>query len=86
MPISSQFAGTLSAPIIAAPMFLVSGPDLVVETCKGGMVGTFPALNQRTNEGYDAWLTEIPDWVAASEASEMATVANQPWTNLTRYL
>src|ERR1700761_5229212 len=46
-------------------MFLVSGPDLVVETCKGGMVGTFPALNQRTNEGYDAWLTEIQQRLAA---------------------
>ena len=59
MPIPHQFAGTLSAPIIAAPMFLVSGPDLVVETCRAGMVGTFPSLNQRTNEGYDQWLTEI---------------------------
>jgi nitronate monooxygenase len=59
VPIPHQFAGTLSAPIIAAPMFLVSGPDLVVETCRAGMVGTFPSLNQRTNEGYDQWLTEI---------------------------
>jgi nitronate monooxygenase len=40
-------------------MFLVSGPDLVVETCRAGMVGTFPALNQRTTEGYAAWLDEI---------------------------
>ncbi len=68
MPIPSQFAGTLSAPIIAAPMFLVSGPDLVVETCRGGIVGTFPSLNQRTNEGYDAWLTEIQDRLATIEA------------------
>jgi nitronate monooxygenase len=49
-------------------MFLVSGPDLVVETCKGGMVGTFPALNQRTTEGYDAWLTEIQQRLSAWEA------------------
>jgi nitronate monooxygenase len=40
-------------------MFLVSGPDLVVETCKAGLAGTFPALNQRTTEGYEAWLDEI---------------------------
>jgi nitronate monooxygenase len=40
-------------------MFLVSGPDLVVEACRSGVVGTFPALNQRTSEGYEAWLTEI---------------------------
>jgi nitronate monooxygenase len=40
-------------------MFLVSGPDLVVETCRAGAVGTFPALNQRTAEGYEAWLRDI---------------------------
>jgi nitronate monooxygenase len=68
VPIPSQFAGTLSAPVIAAPMFLVSGPDLVVETCKGGMVGTFPALNQRTTEGYEEWLTEIQQRLSAWEA------------------
>jgi nitronate monooxygenase len=49
-------------------MFLVSGPDLVVETCRAGIVGTFPSLNQRTNEGYDAWLTEIQDRLAAIHA------------------
>ena len=67
MPIPHQFAGTLSAPIIAAPMFLVSGPDLVVETCRAGMVGTFPALNQRTNQGYEDWLVEIHERLAAAE-------------------
>ena len=65
MSIPHQFAGTLSAPIIAAPMFLVSGPDLVVETCRAGMVGTFPALNQRTTQGYEDWLVEIRDRLAA---------------------
>src|ERR1700761_1371009 len=50
-------------------MFLVSGPDLVVETCKGGMVGTFPALNQRTNEGYDAWLSEIQQRLDAHQSA-----------------
>lgn len=40
-------------------MFLVSGPDLVVETCRAGLIGTFPALNQRTSDGYRIWLDEI---------------------------
>jgi nitronate monooxygenase len=40
-------------------MFLVSGPDLVIECCKNGVVGTFPALNQRTSEGFEEWLIEI---------------------------
>jgi nitronate monooxygenase len=59
MPIPTSFAGRLALPAVAAPMFLVSGPDLVVETCRAGMVGTFPSLNQRSNEGYLAWLQEI---------------------------
>lgn len=55
----------LRVPAIAAPMFLVSGPDLVVETCRSGVVGTFPALNQRSTEGYDAWLNEIESRLSA---------------------
>lgn len=56
---ASTLLDRLSVPAIAAPMFLVSGPDLVVETCRAGIMGTFPALNQRTSEGYAAWLDEI---------------------------
>lgn len=59
MPLPASLQGRLKIPAIASPMFLASGPDLVVETCKGGMIGTFPALNQRTTEGYGAWLEEI---------------------------
>ncbi|MBW8880707.1 MAG: nitronate monooxygenase [Asticcacaulis sp.] len=58
----------LSFPAIAAPMFLVSGPDLVVATCRSGMIGTFPALNQRTTEGYDAWLTQIEEALGPDDA------------------
>ncbi len=53
------FLPKLSLPAIAAPMFLISGPKLVVECCKHGIVGTFPALNQRTSEGFEEWLIEI---------------------------
>jgi len=67
MPLPSSFAGRLAIPVVAAPMFLVSGPRLVSETCKGGVVGTFPALNNRTTEGFDEWLTEIEDDLAAFE-------------------
>lgn len=62
MPIALQ--GRLRLPAIAAPMFLVSGPDLVVETCRAGLIGTFPALNQRSSEGYSDWLGEISDRLA----------------------
>ncbi|MEM8891607.1 MAG: nitronate monooxygenase [Bacteroidota bacterium] len=59
MNYAAPFRKDLSLPLIAAPMFLISGPKLVIETCKNGVVGTFPALNQRTTEGFDQWLTEI---------------------------
>ncbi len=56
----------LAVPAIAAPMFLTSGPDLVVETCRGGVIGTFPALNQRTTDGFADWLKEIEDRLEAA--------------------
>ncbi|KAA2214060.1 NAD(P)H-dependent flavin oxidoreductase [Teichococcus oryzae] len=59
MPVPELFNGRLALPAVAAPLFLVSGPDLVVETCRAGMVGTFPALNQRDTPGYVGWLEEI---------------------------
>lgn len=57
----------LSLPVVAAPMFLISGPKLVVECCKNGIVGTFPALNQRTSEGFEDWLIEIKSELAEFE-------------------
>ena len=59
MAIPTSLQHGLKLPVIAAPMFLVSGPDLVVECCNAGVIGTFPSLNQRTTEGYREWLREI---------------------------
>ncbi|SEO42130.1 nitronate monooxygenase [Salinihabitans flavidus] len=59
MAIPSQWRGQLSVPVIAAPLFLISNPDLVVACCTCGVVGTFPALNQRSTEGFDDWLSDI---------------------------
>lgn len=55
------FNGKLALPVVAAPMFLISGPQLVIECCKNGVVGTFPALNHRTSEGFEQWLIEIKE-------------------------
>jgi nitronate monooxygenase len=49
----------LKLPALAAPMFLTSGPDLVVECCRSGVLGTLPALNARSTEAFDGWLDEI---------------------------
>ena len=63
----AEFIQNLSLPVIAAPMFLISGPTLVVECCKNGIVGTFPALNQRTSEGFEEWLIQIKSELKAFE-------------------
>lgn len=60
----------LSLPVVAAPMFLISGPALVTEACKHGILGTFPALNQRSTAGFGEWLSEIEETLAgAAQAS-----------------
>lgn len=55
----NSFFADISFPVVAAPMFLISGPKLVIECCKNGIVGTFPALNQRTTEGFEEWVVTI---------------------------
>ncbi len=51
----------LSLPIVGSPMFIISGPELVISQCKAGVVGSFPALNARPQELLDTWLTQIND-------------------------
>ena len=65
----ASFINELSLPVVAAPMFLISVPQLVIECCKNGIVGTFPALNQRSTDGFESWLIEIKDSLAEFEAS-----------------
>ncbi len=60
--------GTLSLPVIAAPMFIVSGPDLVIAQCLSGIVGSFPALNARPAGMLDAWLDRITAALARARA------------------
>ena len=55
----SRFRDRLSLPLIAAPMFLVSGTDLVVAACRNGVIGSFPTVNCRSPEQLDQWLTDI---------------------------
>jgi nitronate monooxygenase len=57
-------------PVIAAPMFLVSGPELVLATCKAGIIGSFPAPNGRTVEMLDEWMGRITHELAAARRAE----------------
>ena len=54
----------LRIPVICAPMFIAGNPRLVIEQCKVGVVGSFPALNARPEEALDQWLTEIESALA----------------------
>ena len=58
----------LRLPLVAAPMFLVSNPALVSACCNSGIVGSFPALNQRESAGFAAWLDEIEASLASNAA------------------
>lgn len=66
MSLPEIFRGRLSLPVVAAPMFLVSQPDLVIAQCKAGIAGTFPTLNARPLAQLDAWLKQITEAVATS--------------------
>jgi nitronate monooxygenase len=55
----ARFRDRLSLPLIAAPMFLVSGVDLVVAACRNGVIGAFPTVNCRSPEQLDGWFDDI---------------------------
>lgn len=55
----------LRLPVIGSPLFIVSGPDLVIAQCKAGVVGSFPALNARPQALLDEWLHQITEELAA---------------------
>ena len=61
----------LKLPLVVAPMFLSSGPELVVASCSAGVVGSFPAHNQRTPEGFEKWIIEIKKRLAKFESYSM---------------
>ena len=66
MALPSLLEGRLRLPLVAAPMFLASGPELVIACCRAGIVGSFPAKNPRTLDGLDEWLTVIGEGIASA--------------------
>ena len=76
MAIHKHIKENISMPVIGAPLFLVSGPDLVIAQCKAGIIGSFPALNARPQHVLDEWLTRIKTELAEyKEANPDAKVA-----------
>ena len=68
MSLPASLEQRLRLPVVAAPMFLISNPGLVLACCGSGVVGSFPALNQRDSAGFKAWLEEIEAGLAQLQA------------------
>jgi nitronate monooxygenase len=67
--IKTPLLQNLALPVIGSPLFIASSPRLVIEQCKAGIVGAFPALNARPAEQLDAWLTQIKTELAEYQAA-----------------
>ena len=59
MPIPDSIKDNISIPVIGAPLFLISVPDLVIAQCKAGIIGSFPALNARPQHVLEEWIIRI---------------------------
>lgn len=79
MALPAILQSRLALPVIASPMFIVSGPELVIAQCKAGVIGSFPALNARPAEVLEEWLkritTELEDYKAKHPDKPVAPFA-----------
>ena len=79
MSLPKILKGNLSVPVIGSPLFLVSGPELVIAQCKAGIVGSFPALNARPQHVLAEWIirikTELAEYQAANPDAKVAPFA-----------
>jgi len=64
VPIHKHIEENITMPVIGAPLFLVSGPDLVIAQCKAGIIGSFPALNARPQHVLEEWIIRIKNELA----------------------
>ena len=75
MPLPKIFEGRMRLPVIGSPLFIVSGPELVIAQCKAGIVGSFPALNARPEPVLEEWIVRIKTELAAWEKQTGKTAA-----------
>ena len=70
MRVADQLLSQMRLPVIGAPMFILSVPELVIAQCRAGVIGSFPALNARPAAALDDWLTQIDEALAESREAE----------------
>ena len=66
---AASLLSKMRLPVIGAPLFIISNPSMVVEQCKAGIIGSFPALNARPKEKLEEWLVEISSRLAEHDAT-----------------
>ncbi len=69
----NRLRAQLRLPAVAAPMFLVSGPELVIAACRAGVIGSFPAPNARSIDDFEAWLDRITSELSRFDRASGAT-------------
>ncbi len=69
---SADLAGRLALPMMAAPLFIISKPELVIAQCRAGIVGSFPSLNARPGALLDEWIARIRDETGQDDAGARA--------------
>ena len=75
---NKPFPFPLRLPVFAAPMFLISGPELVLAACKAGIIGAFPTPNARPIDVLDTWMGQITEGLAAARAADPQALIG-PW-------
>lgn len=79
MPVSPRpYPFALRLPVFAAPMFLISGPQLVIEACKAGIIGAFPTPNARPIATLDVWMKQITEGLARARDEQPGSTIG-PW-------
>lgn len=68
MSIPAQFAHRLKLPVIGSPLFIISGPELVIAQCKAGIIGSFPSLNARPLAQFEEWLQRLSTELGPDDA------------------
>lgn len=72
-----KFKESTTIPVIMAPMFLINDPNMVLRACEAGIIGTFPALNARTNEILEGWFEQITtEWDRIKTANPDKKIAH----------
>ena len=67
----NDLKNNLRLPVIAAPLFIISNPELVLAQCKAGIVGSFPALNARGDGELERWLDKIETGISDLKSNEL---------------